>query len=226
MQLVDVQGLAAVTSAVEAAEFSEAALAENTSDAAWLGRKALAHQAVLDRLTAAGCPIVPFRFGAIYVDRAHVQRLLVERRDALAAALGRVDGSVELGVKGTLELARATPAARGGSDTLSGAEYLRRRKAELGRDSALEATALARARALHSALADAAAEARANAPREAEREGELPVLNGAYLVRRSDEARFRELVDRLAAESAEAGLRLEVTGPWPPYNFVSDEVGR
>jgi hypothetical protein len=47
------------------------------------------------------------------------------------------------------------------------------------------------------------------------------VLNGVYLVER---ARVRELdrvVEELRGEWEHAGFQLELTGPWPPYNFVS-----
>jgi len=42
------------------------------------------------------------------------------------------------------------------------------------------------------------------------------VLNGAYLVPR--EAPFASLVAE--QEGRSAALELELTGPWPPYNFA------
>jgi hypothetical protein len=42
------------------------------------------------------------------------------------------------------------------------------------------------------------------------------VLNGAYLV---DAARDGEF-SAAAASSERKGLRVEVTGPWPPYSFA------
>jgi hypothetical protein len=46
------------------------------------------------------------------------------------------------------------------------------------------------------------------------------VLNGTYLVDRAMEDLFRETV---AAINRTAGrIRLEVTGPWPPYSFAGD----
>ena len=50
------------------------------------------------------------------------------------------------------------------------------------------------------------------------------VLNGAYLVADADADRFHataaELAARHQAGGAEVELEVEVTGPWPPYNFV------
>jgi len=45
------------------------------------------------------------------------------------------------------------------------------------------------------------------------------VMNAAYLVRRGDEAVARTLA-RLAPSSVDEGVEFELTGPWPPYNFV------
>jgi hypothetical protein len=40
-----------------------------------------------------------------------------------------------------------------------------------------------------------------------------------------DDALARE-VGRLAEEGERLGVVLELTGPWPPYNFVGDEEER
>jgi hypothetical protein len=49
------------------------------------------------------------------------------------------------------------------------------------------------------------------------------VLNGAYLVRRDDPG-LREAVAELESLYGAQGVTYEVTGPWPPYNFVPREV--
>jgi Gas vesicle synthesis protein GvpL/GvpF len=49
------------------------------------------------------------------------------------------------------------------------------------------------------------------------------LLNGAYLVERSTAAEFAALAKELDARDREIGLALELSGPFAPYNFVSDE---
>jgi len=49
------------------------------------------------------------------------------------------------------------------------------------------------------------------------------LLNAAYLVRRGDE-RLTSEVASLQAEHATRGYAFELTGPWPPYNFVGEEA--
>jgi hypothetical protein len=52
------------------------------------------------------------------------------------------------------------------------------------------------------------------------------VLNGVYLVREPKLDEFRNCFDALNQRYASTGLRLELTGPWPPYNFVSTPATR
>ena len=46
----------------------------------------------------------------------------------------------------------------------------------------------------------------------------------AFLVKRSSFEEFRDAAERLAQENQAAGVRLELTGPWPVYNFVQITV--
>ena len=42
----------------------------------------------------------------------------------------------------------------------------------------------------------------------------------AFLVQRSGFEEFRDAAEQLAREHQSAGVRLELTGPWPVYNFI------
>jgi hypothetical protein len=227
VELLRGRRLAAVAAPVDLDEFGEAGLARNLEDRAWLEERVRRHEAVLERVVAHG-PVVPFRFGAIYSRAEDVRAMLEERHEELAAALARVRGRVELGVKGWLDrerlesrLARERPPA---SPASAGRAYLERRRAE--RDDAGEAgaRALHAARAAHERLLELATAGVVNRPqpRELSRRSEQMVLNAAYLVPAGD-TRLREVVDALNRESERLALTFEVTGPWPPYNFVAAE---
>jgi Gas vesicle synthesis protein GvpL/GvpF len=49
--------------------------------------------------------------------------------------------------------------------------------------------------------------------------GEM-LLNGAYLVESDRAEGLRDLVAELEAHHRDVGARIELTGPWPPFNFV------
>ena len=109
---------------------------------------------------------------------------------------------------------------RGTNEDVGGKGYLLTKKRR--RDERGEAARTARAAAseCHQQLAAVAADAvtlPARRPKESPGDAEL-LLNGAYLIADAAVERFRALLDTLAAKHA--GLTLEMTGPWPPYNFV------
>jgi hypothetical protein len=76
---------------------------------------------------------------------------------------------------------------------------------------------------VHRRLAEGAAASVLVAPQDRRLSGRAAemMLNGAYLVARADAADFARLVEQQHQRHADDGLELELTGPWPPYNFVS-----
>ena len=54
-------------------------------------------------------------------------------------------------------------------------------------------------------------------------EGEM-LLNGVYLVEDEDAEEFRRVVEELDADFRQRGATVELTGPWPPYNFVKGSI--
>ncbi|SCL40246.1 Gas vesicle synthesis protein GvpL/GvpF [Micromonospora pallida] len=115
------------------------------------------------------------------------------------------------------------PSAAGG--TGAGAAYLRRRRAQLQARETGQQVAAQSAAAVHEELAGHAAEARRHAPQDQRLSGDSRpmVLNGAYLVPLDRLAGFRTTVAALAARHPT--LRLELTGPWPPYSFIAGQPG-
>ena len=55
-------------------------------------------------------------------------------------------------------------------------------------------------------------------------EGEM-LLNGAYLVEDERVDGLRDLVAELEQRHRALGARLDLSGPWPPYNFVPGDAG-
>jgi hypothetical protein len=50
------------------------------------------------------------------------------------------------------------------------------------------------------------------------------LLDAAFLVPAARAARFRRAVRAQAARAADRGLRVRLTGPWPPYSFVAGRL--
>jgi hypothetical protein len=147
------------------------------------------------------CTIVPARFGTVLEDEAAARELLRERREPMTAALERVSGAVELGIRvGWRQSEDILP----DKPPENGTEYLRGR-AELDQ----------RAQDIAHRLDALASVARTSRRRILPRPS-LPVL-GAYLVERERVQEFAALVEQL--DDGLEQVELVCTGPWPPYSF-------
>ena len=227
--------LAGVVSAVSLEEFDEAALPDRLGDASWLEQKIRAHEQVLERVLKQAS-VVPCRFCTVYRSEEELRRFLSERREALEEALERMQGQIEVGVKAFVdrerfaaEQARRNEAIRALDERLSAADegraYLEGRRREQLVSSELERFGAELAEELHSRLLAAAEDGislQLQSPEISGRAGEM-VFNGAYLVP-ADGTDFREELAALAEDYRDAGAELELTGPWPPYNFVPTEL--
>jgi hypothetical protein len=218
--------LAAIASGVPLAEFGETAIAANLHDEAWLEEKVRAHEAVLEAALAQA-PLVPFRFGTIYRSDEHVRRMLREHGD-LAETLERLRGTVELGVKAFLDVERFDR-RHGGDPTAEndegGRAYLLRKQRDRQLAEARASFAATCARTSHERLTAAAEDGRANPLQRPELSGGGGdmILNGAYLVRIEREEALSSALAELASSYEADGVRYELTGPWPAYNFVGLE---
>jgi Gas vesicle synthesis protein GvpL/GvpF len=219
-------GLVALVSRVPLAEFGAEPLRRNLNDLAWLEKVARAHEAVLDAaLTEA--TVVPLRMCTIFEREQRVRGMLEAERDALVEALDALNGRQEWGVKVLADPASLEREARVGMDApeeggTEGGAYLQRRRYE--RDVRERAGALAAevADQVHARVQDWAVDAVTRPPQNRElsgHEGEM-LLNGAYLVDADRVDGLRELVADLEERHRALGVRIELTGPWPPYNFA------
>jgi Gas vesicle synthesis protein GvpL/GvpF len=224
--------LAALVSRVPLSEFGEDPLRRNLNDLDWLERVARGHEAVLERAIEQAT-IVPLRLCTIFENEDGVRRMLEDQRLALSTALEVLSGHQEWGVKlladrELLEAAARTrsPEADALADQLdtrsAGGNYMLRRRLERHVREAADELAVSVADDVHARLQDWASDAVLNPPQNRDlsgHEGEM-LLNGAYLVETPKVERLRKLVGELRERHRELGVRLELTGPWPPYNFV------
>lgn len=232
VSLVEEEGLAALVSQVSLAEFGEEPLHDNLNDVGWLEEKARAHEHVLDVALRSGT-VVPLRLCTIYSGEEQVREMLARERAVMSDALARLEGRAEWGVKaiaepGALERAAARRAGDGPSqeDVSRGTAYMDRKRHEARARVEVEEIAEEWAATIHDRLADAASEALLNPLQGSEvsgYEGEM-LLNGVYLIEDDAVAELSTLVDRIAEEHSSRGVSVELTGPWPPYNFVKSSI--
>jgi hypothetical protein len=232
---VESDGLVALTSRVPLAEFGAEPLRENLNDLAWLERVARAHEGVLEAALNQST-LVPLRLCTIFEAEDGVRGMLTKERENLLRALERLEGRQEWGVKllvdrTTLESEAHSrspdvPALEADLDTSAGGgAYMLRRRVE--RHVRAEADRLAGelAEDVHSRLSSSASDAVSLPPQNRDLSGHTGemLLNGAYLIEADRVEDLKELVAELEERHRQLGARLELTGPWPPYNFVSPD---
>jgi hypothetical protein len=244
-RLVDGSGLRAVVGSVELARFRQPPDRHlgDAEDLRSLEALLRAHHLVIQAVAAATA-VVPLRLGTVYRDDGRVREVLDQRHGDFEAALSRVTGRTEWGVKlnatpetFTGDASTAAPAEPDAPDAAApdrdaarpGTEYLRRRReAERTRQAGWDRAA-AFADEVHGELAGVAVESRRHSPQDARLSGQegWMLLNGAYLVDDGREDALVAVVDRF--DAPDRGVRLELTGPWAPYSFTeptgAEDVG-
>lgn len=226
VRVISGAGLAAAVGTVGLDEFGEEALRRNLENLDWLGVKARAHDAVVSTLARSG-PVIPVRMTTVYLTDQRVRRMLENGRTVFRAALDRVTGRVELGVKAYADpkalVAEDDPVQDPGGRG-SGAAYLLRRKRQLHSQERAHGIAAAAAERFHRALLAGATDGKRKPVADNSLSGRSgwTVLNGTYLVDVDRVDEFRSTVTSLQSDSD--GIELEITGPWPPYSFTADVV--
>jgi gas vesicle protein GvpL/GvpF len=229
LEMVAQDDLAAVVSRVPLSEFGDDHLKYNLERIDWLERTARGHETVIE-VVRTQSTMIPMRMCTLFRSASSVREMLAREAQPLAEALVRLAGRSEWGVKALADLSRIqdalssepAPATAGGRGE-AGRRYLEGRQAERRVVREIDGwlqTAIAEA---HEGLSGLAAMSLRNPVQPQELSGyeEEMVLNGVYLVADSAFERFRARVDDFNARYTPNGLRLELTGPWPPYNFVS-----
>lgn len=205
-----VGGLAAIVSDVERGELRPE-------------RKNLAAHSEVLRTVMNQTSLLPVAFGVIAGNERDLRELIANHESEMREQLEEVKGKVEMGLRGLLRVedpfayfVEKFPDLRQARDeTFAGGEPSREEKIELGQFFS------ERLQDFQDECAEIASEGlqsvgrvRINEPRSEEE-----VLNLAVLIPSDEIESFRSAVDALAPDLDE-NIELQVSGPWPPYNFV------
>ncbi len=220
-RLIDAgQGLWLVVADAPTARFGEASIQRGLHDLKWLSRCALAHEAVVEYCVRARA-VVPMKLFTIFESDSRALAEIARKRPQLDHAIRHVAGRREWGVR-----IRAVPGSgavapvRSRKNVETGASYLAAKKQ--ARDTTRERVERGRARVERAfvALAALSVDVRRHPPPPGGAQSTRLLLDAAFLVRNTVAARFRTATRRLARDLRGDGYGVEMTGPWPPYNFI------
>jgi hypothetical protein len=207
--------------------YGEAALARLVRDLDAVSRCAVAHSAVIAHC-ARRHPALPLRLLTLFSSDARALAEVRRRRRSLERRLTHVAGRAEWGVQARFDAARGQRARRARTAARSaeggpGRRFLERRRRGREEIRGLAADARTATASLYRALARCADDARQRPPVSVDGRPAL-LLDAAFLVARARVGEFRRAVRARAALAADHGLRVRLTGPWPPYSFVAGRL--
>jgi hypothetical protein len=216
-----VDSFAAIVSLLPVDGFGVMDWERNATNVDWLERVARQHHGVL-QYVANTATVVPLRLPSLYGNFESLADTLRAAADRLEGDLRRIEGKVEWAVKVYRTAEAQSPTIS--TTSSSGRDYLLARSRHLSARSSAQEQRQEQVHEIHTTLGRVSAEYLQNQPQDAVLSGrrEQMLLNGAYLVSRADQVRFLELVGEIADNSSTKGLSIEVSGPWPAYNFTGE----
>lgn len=231
------RSVAALVSRVDESVYTTGVMESRAGDVDWVGPRAVAHDAVLTWASESG-GVVPFPMFTLFASVETLHAMLSERGAVLDDLLERVAPCQEWTVRlfrlddrAIAALGLTSPAIAELTErahaAAPGQRYLLERKADEVRGAELRRVSAESAREAFDALSAlgerAVRDALPAAPTGARPAG-VAVLDASFLVRRDRAAPFRAAAGELAARLEPRGLRVELSGPWPPYHFVRDDA--
>lgn len=221
-----------VAKQVSPVEFSDEQLKLNLADEAWLDRNAREHLSVIVMVMQQQA-VIPFNFGTLFMTGEALAEFVEEyglKLDAsLTALVGREEWAVKawcdesvlkqnlhLGSKAIADLEKEIAAASPGK------AYLLRKKKEEMAEREMSAIHSRHAHAVVDGLRPFAEKLVLNriASPDVTAPGIRMLINAVFLVETAHIGTFLGVADDLGNQYREVGVSLDVTGPWPPYDFI------
>jgi hypothetical protein len=216
VRLLSCGTLTALVSATTDGMLHPEAIKESMKDSDWLKTHVRRHADVLAE-TQSIQTVIPLRFGCVMPNPSEIKKFVDAREDTLLDALTRLHNRSEFSVRVHFDNESLTDA----DDDLKGvpsgvADFLRQAAADVEHAPSPDGIA----DRIHSHLSRFAGEAMRNPVG-----GMEMILNATYLITMASEEDFRTEVRKLSSEFHALGIRIEVSGPWPPYHFVDIDFG-
>lgn len=168
--------------------------------------------------------VIPMSFGMVFRAREDVVELLRSAHDAFLGVLAEMDGKIEFGLKVSWNRDAQLRALEQEDEELrslreeiaggAGAGFAARMQYGQLVEAALEQRSERCVAVLLRRLRDVSVASRCN-----DTMGERMIMNAAFLVQRRRETAFEQRLQAIAQDWP--GLDFQLTGPWPPYNFVA-----
>jgi len=194
----------------------------------WLGEIAARHNQIVCQ-AADSSTVLPLRLGAVFRSQDSLQAALARCRPIVAAFLQQFRQRQEWGVKLYWQTSqREDPAGHAGPPSphystaaRTGTGYLAGKKVQLEDRRKLRAAVHQTVQTIEQRLSATAEHYCRLRTLTGELTGrtEDMVFNAAFLLSSATRESWLEMIERVRQDICQAGLLLELSGPWPPYHF-------
>jgi len=204
-------GLVCWISLVSRTEFADN-LAKNMENLDWLSEAGVRHQRAVSAISKLA-DILPARFGTVFLDVSSLNADVRVKKKTLVGDLRRIHGCDEWGVKvfGVQPKAQMVP-----GKPATGRDYLKTKAALLRRPSA--GVPVEGLETFSAALRRISMEMSDGGKITAGQRGLQ--MQSSLLLKRANRKKLEATLRKYSDRWANSG-RIECTGPWPPYSFVS-----
>lgn len=225
----------AVFSEVELKEFSSKEIRRKAiEDLEWIKNKAVIHEKVIEAaMKDFNVSIIPMKFGTIFKTKESLRVSLKENYSKFKKLLEKLREKEEWALKAYADTTILASTIKSSSSIfqkkMKEASFLPAGK-NYFLEKEIEETAFSEAQETLSnyppiflkALGPLAEEVKENKVLDKilTQKNEPMIFNGAFLIKKGKKQEFLQGVQKLDGQFKERGLTLEVSGPWPPYNFV------
>lgn len=227
-ELVTAGDLCALAGRVDAEEFSQESIDRHAADLDWIGEIGYRHQEVVNRVRETS-DVIPLRaftlFSSPQALRDHLEKQIAALGEVLDRIRGRDEWTLQIGLDGEAwksaiekRSSHLSEIAREAAAAPAGRAYLLRKKLEDERKNASR-------EAEQSLLDEIEGRVREElgAPMVTEnrqrRGGSFPQID--VLLERDRRDAVLGLREKLQSDYEAEGITISLTGPWPPYTFVS-----
>lgn len=232
--LISYGDLTVVHEMVSESEFGQEAIAENLKNMEWVNRKVIHHQTRLSEI-AKDETIIPLKFGTIFKSEESIQKMLAGRAEEFTNLLKQFKGKQEWGVKLFYAESVLSQWVEKHEEELQeidkqiqsvnpgGAFLLKKKKEEALKKHIKDQLNLDRKRVFEY-LSQLGAQTVVNKEIEQKLTGrkEKNLLNLALLIDPDQLQKVKKFLDLELKKMKDKGVFPELSGPWPPYSFVTN----
>jgi hypothetical protein len=214
-------------------DFSEENFQIHLSDLTWLETNAREHVEVINQIME-NHSVIPFKFGTIFQTETGIEKFIADYTDFLKENFFYVGDKEEWSVKiycnrkllsGQIDELSEEAAALENQimESSPGKAYLLKRKKTDLIENEMDRICKKYGQEYFDELKDISESTNLNnlLPKEFTGREDTMILNGTFLLSKDKVVQFRNTAEKLGKNDEIFGFLLEISGPWPPFSFVS-----